>query len=160
MVRRQASRADPLTPEQRRTNMSRIRARNSIPEMTIRRGLHALGLRFYLHDRRLPGTPDLVFPKIRAVIFVHGCFWHAHECSLGVMPRSNATFWSDKIARNQARDREAIERLERAGWRWAVVWECALRGPSRKPIVSVLDDLAAFLRSDDVRTQLNIEGLR
>ncbi|WP_352852578.1 very short patch repair endonuclease [Mesorhizobium sp. M0895] len=158
MARRQATRADPLTSEQRRLNMSRIRARDTGPEMVIRRGLHALGLRYRLHDRRLPGTPDLVFPGARAIVFVNGCFWHGHECSLGVTPRSNAAFWSEKIARTQARDREAFHKLESEGWRLAVVWECALRGPVRRPVESVLDDLATFLCSDAERGRLDISG--
>src|SRR5690242_5086167 len=100
MPRRSAIRDDPLTPLQRRLNMSRIRATDTKPELVVRRGLHALGLRFRLHDRKLPGTPDLVFAAARSVIFIHGCFWHGHDCALGVRPRSNAAFWGAKIGRN------------------------------------------------------------
>lgn len=120
--------------------MSRIRARDTKPEIAIRRGLHALGLRYRLHDRKLPGTPDLVFSGRQAVVFVHGCFWHGHDCPLGVRPRSNAAFWDTKIARNQERDRGAVEELAKRGWRIAVVWECALRGTQAM--------------SEDTRTQI------
>ena len=128
--------------------MSRIRSRDTAPEMIIRRGLHARGLRFRLHDRRLPGTPDLVFSARRAAVFVHGCFWHGHDCPLGVRPRTNAGFWSEKIERNRSRDAEAVERLSALGWRVAAVWECALRGRMRRPIDTVLDELAQFLAGE------------
>ncbi len=147
MTRREATRQDPLTPEQRQHNMSRIRSRDTRPEMLIRRGLHALGLRYRLHVRRLPGTPDLVFPRARAVIFVHGCFWHGHDCALGIKPKTNTEFWSAKITRNQTRDRLAIKELEGKGWRIAVVWECALKGRNRRPIECVLGELSAFVRT-------------
>lgn len=128
--------------------MSRIRSRDTAPEMLIRRGLHAKGLRFRLHDRRLPGTPDLVFSARGAAVFVHGCFWHGHNCPLGVRPRTNAGFWSEKIERNRSRDADAIARLSVLGWRVATVWECALRGRTRQPIDTVLDALVSFLAED------------
>jgi DNA mismatch endonuclease (patch repair protein) len=161
MPRRRAERDDPLTPEQRRLNMTRIRAADTRPEMLIRRGLHHRALRFRLHDRRLPGTPDLVFRSARTVVFVHGCFWHGHDCPLGVRPRSNATFWAEKMAANQARDRSAAETLQAQGWRVATVWECALRGRGRPPLDEVLDRLAAFIRErpkQDARPTLEIQG--
>lgn len=148
MARRQATRKDPLTPDQRRLNMSSIRGRDTEPEMIIRRGLHARGVRYRLHNRKLPGTPDLVFASYRAVVFVHGCFWHGHDCALGVRPRSNAAFWQAKIERNQRRDRQTTDMLISSGWRVAIVWECALRGRSRQPLESVLDELTRFVRSD------------
>lgn len=112
----------------------------------IRRGLHALGLRHRLHDRSLPGTPDLVYRRVRVAVFVHGCFWHGHHCSLGVAPRSNAIFWAQKIARNQARDQDALVRLEQMGWRSVLVWECAIRGPGRRLTEAVLAEVAEFIR--------------
>lgn len=134
--------------------MSRIRSRDTAPEMLIRRGLHAKGLRFRLHDRSLPGTPDLVFRSRRAVVFVHGCFWHGHDCPLGVRPRSNAGFWSEKIERNRLRDAEAVARLSSLGWRVASVWECALRGRTRRSIDTVLDELVSFLAEDTEAIEL------
>lgn len=156
MTRRQATRVDPLTPEQRQVNMSRIRGRDTRPELLVRQGLHARGLRFRLHDRSLPGTPDLVFAGPRVVIFVHGCFWHGHDCALGVRPRSNAAFWSEKIDGNRARDEVAVDRLQALGWRFAIVWECALRGRQRLALDEVLDRLGAFVRSD--AAYLELEG--
>lgn len=154
MTRRQATRTDPLTPEQRRVNMSRIRGRDTRPELLIRNGLHARGLRFRLHGRTLPGSPDLVFAGPRAVIFVHGCFWHGHDCALGVRPRSNAAFWSEKIDRNRARDEAAIDRLQALGWRCAIVWECALRGRQRLALDEVLAKLETFVRGAAPRLEL------
>lgn len=124
---------DPLTPEQRSLCMSRIRGKNTKPEMIVRRGLHALGLRYRLHDRQLPGSPDLVFPGRRAAIFIHGCFWHGHDCPLFRLPSTRTDFWLAKIERNQERDRNALEDLHARGWRSLVIWECALRGRGRLP---------------------------
>lgn len=131
--------------------MSRIKGRDTKPEMLVRRGLHARGLRYKLHDRRLPGTPDLVFRGARAVIFVHGCYWHGHACHLGVRPHTNSDFWAAKISQNAARDERALLALSDEGWRTAVVWECALRGPGRLLFEGVLDELMTFLRSPDSR---------
>lgn len=125
--------------------MSRVRSRDTKPEMVVRKGLHALGHRYRLHDSRLPGTPDLVFPTARVVIFVHGCFWHGHDCRLGVRPKSNAPFWDAKIARNRERDGFADAALLAAGWRVGAVWECALRGTGRLPTEDVLARLSAFV---------------
>lgn len=122
---------DVLTAEQRQLNMSRIRGRDTKPEMLVRRALHARGLRYRLHDRKLPGRPDLVFARYRATVFVHGCFWHMHGCALSKLPATRQEFWRTKLARNATRDREAIDALEAAGWRVMVIWECALRGRSR-----------------------------
>lgn len=136
--------ADVLTAEQRRLNMSRIRGKDTKPEMLIRRGLHARGLRYRLHDRKLPGRPDLVFPRYGVVVFVHGCFWHAHGCALSKLPATRQEFWQQKLAENAARDRRAIEALRADGWRVLVVWECALRGRGRR----IEDDVVAALASD------------
>lgn len=95
--------------------------------MTVRRALHAAGFRYVLHDGRLPGRPDLVLPRHRAIVFVHGCFWHGHACQLFRQPGTHAAFWSEKIGRNRERDARAITALIADGWRVAVVWECALR---------------------------------
>lgn len=133
-----AVRPDPLTPEQRRLCMSRIRATDTKPELIVRQGLHALGLRYRLHDRDLTGTPDLVFPRYRALLFIHGCFWHGHDCPLFKLPASRTDFWKAKIGRNQSRDTEALAALNADGWRTLVVWECAMRGRSRLPLEEFL----------------------
>lgn len=153
---RRATRPDPLTPAQRSRTMSRIRSRDTVPEMIVRRALHARGLRFRLHDRRLPGTPDLVLAGHRAVVFVHGCFWHGHDCRYGVAPAANAAFWAEKIARNRARDEGAERRLLDLGWRVLTIWECALRGIDRRPPDAVAEQAVAFLRSD--ARELTIRG--
>jgi DNA mismatch endonuclease (patch repair protein) len=108
---------DVLTPEQRRLNMSRIRGKDTKPEMLLRRGLHARGFRFRLHRRDLPGCPDLVFSHCHAVIFVNGCFWHGRECPMFKLPATRAEFWRTKVLRNVERDRIAQEKLMRDKWR-------------------------------------------
>ena len=137
---------DVLTPEQRRLVMSRIRCKDTKPEMLMRHGLHGHGLRFRLHGAGIPGRPDMVFPKYRAVVLVHGCFWHGHGCSLFKWPKTRAAFWKTKINRNKERDREVRVALNAAGWRAIVVWECALRGKYRKALPNVLSDAEAFIR--------------
>lgn len=143
---------DVLTPAQRRLNMSRIRGKDTKPELLLRRGLHALGFRFRLHRRDLPGRPDLVFPSRRAVIFVHGCFWHGHGCPMCKMPATRPEFWRAKIAGNRSRDQKAVATLKAAGWRVLIVWECALRGPMRLREVDAVARCSMFLRSQDVPT--------
>ena len=140
--------ADVLTPAQRRLNMSRIRGRDTKPEMMVRRALHARGLRFRLHRRDLPGCPDLVFPRFRACLLVHGCFWHGHDCPLFKMPATRQSFWADKIARNRQRDQSATQELLDAGWRVLVIWECALRGQDRRDFDSVVDECVGFITGD------------
>jgi len=137
---------DVLTTAQRQLNMSRIRGRDTKPEMLVRQGLHARGLRYRLHDRKLPGRPDLVFPRHGAVVFVHGCFWHAHGCALSKLPATRQEFWRQKLEGNAARDRRSIEVLQAAGWRVLVIWECALRGPERLRDEAVLDSAADYIR--------------
>ncbi len=118
---------DILSPEQRSLVMSRVRGGDTKPELILRSGLHRLGIRFTLANRRLPGQPDLVFPKYRSVAFVHGCYWHRHPgCKDATTPKSNTEFWARKFAENVERDRRAQERLIAAGWRVMVVWECQL----------------------------------
>lgn len=140
---------DVLTSEQRRLNMSRIRGRDTKPEMLIRRGLHAQGLRYRLQDRKLPGRPDLVFPRHYAVIFVHGCFWHGHNCPMYRIPATRQEFWKAKIAANRIRDAKAHQALFALGWRVLTVWECCLRGNARWPLESVLDACREFVKGSE-----------
>lgn len=139
--------ADVLTPEQRQLNMSRIQGKNTKPEMLIRRGLHARGLRYRLHDRSLPGRPDLVFKKYYTAVFIHGCFWHAHGCAMSKIPATRQDFWEAKLAANAARDRKAIDTLQSKGWRVLIIWECALRGPQRWTEEALLDLAVNFIHS-------------
>lgn len=141
---------DVLTSEQRQLNMSRISGRDTKPEMLIRRGLHARGLRYRLHDRKLPGRPDLIFPRHHVVILVHGCFWHGHNCPMFRMPATRQEFWSAKIETNQVRDAKVHTALLELGWRVLTVWECSLRGRNRWPLESVLDTCVDFLLGDEV----------
>ncbi len=119
---------DVHTREQRSRNMAAIRSVNTRPEVRVRSALHALGFRFRLHRKDLPGRPDIVLPKHRTVIFVHGCFWHCHRCKYGsVVPATRAAFWAAKRAGNVARDRRNAAALRRLGWRVLVLWECEVR---------------------------------
>lgn len=114
--------------EIRSRTMRAVRSKNTKPELKLRQLLHRAGYRFRLYRKDLPGSPDLVFPRRKAVIFVHGCFWHGHHCRRGArMPKANAEYWAAKIARNIARDARSKEALEAAGWRVYLVWECQLK---------------------------------
>jgi len=128
--------------------MAGIRGKDTKPELVLRRGLHAAGFRFRLHVRDLPGKPDMVFPKWRAVLFAHGCFWHGHDCHLFRIPSSRREFWETKIARNRVVDAASSNALQESGWRLGIVWECALKGRTRLPIEEVIARCAAWLRSD------------
>jgi DNA mismatch endonuclease (patch repair protein) len=122
---------DHLDPERRSENMRRVKGRDTEPEHLVRRALHAMGRRFRLHRRDLPGRPDIVLSKDRLVIFVHGCFWHRHEgCSRTTMPSSRRDFWEAKFNRTIARDAEQIATLGAMGWRTEIVWECEARRPA------------------------------
>ena len=132
--------ADVHTKKQRSFNMSRIKGKDTKPEMLVRKFLHANGYRYKLHDKKLPGKPDIVLPKYRKVIFVHGCFWHGHaNCKYFTVPKTRTEWWTDKINRNKANDEKAVMALRKAGWKVIAVWECSL-----KP-VKVEKTLAAIL---------------
>ncbi len=134
-----------ISPETRSRMMSGIRGKNTRPEMTVRSFLHRGGIRFRLHGRGLPGRPDVVLPRWNAVVFVHGCFWHGHiGCRYFKLPQTREEFWKTKIDGNSRRDSVAVDRLQEAGWRVAVIWECALRDePAR-----ALEELLQFIRSE------------
>ena len=119
--------------------MSRIRSKDTEPEMRVRRALHARGYRFRVHRIDLPGTPDIVLPRFRICVFVHGCFWHGHEnCQKARLPRTRAGFWSDKIYRNQERDNRIVATLEQDGWKVVTIWECETK--TRCLLTSTLDE--------------------
>jgi DNA mismatch endonuclease (patch repair protein) len=136
---------DVVSPEVRSRMMAGIGPANTQPEMLLRKGLHALGWRYRLHEKRLPGKPDLVFPGRQAVIFVNGCFWHGHSCHLFKWPKSRPEFWRDKIGGNIRRDKRVRQQLVDDGWRVADVWECTLKGRERRPLQDVLRECSAFL---------------
>lgn len=127
--------------------MAGIKGKNTKPELVVRRGLHAAGFRFRLHDHALPGQPDIVLSRWRAVIFIHGCFWHAHDCPLFRWPGTRQDFWRQKIGRNKERDAEVEAALDRAGWRVLKIWECSMKGPDRIGADAVVSLAAEWLRS-------------
>lgn len=143
--------ADIVDSATRSRMMSGIRGRDTKPEILVRSLLHRQGFRFRLQVRTLPGRPDLVLPRYHAVIFVHGCFWHGHDCPLFRLPTTRTEFWRSKIEGNQNRDRRVREDLLASGWRVAVVWECALRGAGRD-VEGVVRQLADWLRGEETET--------
>jgi len=136
--------------------MSRIRSKDTKPELLIRRGLHAAGFRFRLHRRDLPGSPDLVLRRHCAVIFVHGCFWHAHaKCKNFKMPRTRAEFWRHKLLANRERDTRNIHTLLEMGWRVLVIWECATR---QKNTVELINGITLWLQSAEKFGELGAQA--
>lgn len=148
--------ADVVDAQTRSRMMSGIRGKDTKPELVIRSGLHRRGLRYRLHDKRLPGKPDMVFRRRKAVIFVHGCFWHGHDCPLFKWPSTHPEFWREKIEGNRARDSKAESRLSELSWRQARIWECALKGKQCHEPEAVIDELAGWLDSDS--DSLTIRG--
>lgn len=120
--------ADVHSKEQRRFNMQQIKGKNTMPELLVRKYLHAQGFRYKLHDNTLPGKPDLVLPKYKTVIFIHGCFWHGHEnCKYFKIPQTRTEWWTDKIHKNRLNDVKAIKLLKKDGWKVITIWECKLK---------------------------------
>ena len=137
--------SDFLSKEERSVRMSHIRSVNTKPEILLRRGLWRIGFRYRVNDKKLPGRPDIVLPKYRTVVFVHGCFWHGHKgCKVYSVPKTNTEFWVAKVARNQERDQEVWRKLEAKGWIVVVVWECQLKKAN-------LDDTVARVCAEIVR---------
>lgn len=119
--------SDRVTRQQRSLIMKAVRTRDTGPEVVVRSLLHRMGYRFRLHARHLPGTPDIVLPKYKTVVFVHGCFWHAHGCPIGRAPKSRNEYWGPKLQANKERDKRNVRALRRDGWRVLTVWQCELR---------------------------------
>lgn len=143
--RKRSDMTDCFDKKTRSRVMSSIGAKNTKPELVLRRALHRLGYRYRLHIKRLPGTPDIVLTKYRAVVFVHGCFWHCHEgCRFAAIPKSNQTFWETKLSRNIERDRLVQSQLVDLGWRVGIVWGCELK---RRGADSVARTVADWLES-------------
>jgi DNA mismatch endonuclease, patch repair protein len=135
--------ADTLTQAERSARMRGVKQRDTALELLVRKGLHKRGLRYRVGDRALPGSPDLVLPSRNAVVFVHGCFWHAHACRLGRRPTSNAAFWEQKALANRARDARKEAQLRALGWRVFIVWQCELSDAVHRE--NALSQLAAAL---------------
>ncbi|QXQ02954.1 very short patch repair endonuclease [Stenotrophomonas sp. 2694] len=143
--------ADTVSQEVRSRMMSRIRNKDSKPELLVRRYLHRHGFRYRIHDLRISGRPDVVLPKYRCVIFVHGCFWHRHRsCKYAATPATRPEFWIEKLEKNRMRDERVQSSLLQAGWRVAVVWECSLKASAD----ATLAELQKFVLSDDKFTEL------
>ena len=137
--------SDVLTAEQRSRCMAAVRGKDTKPEMRLRSELHAMGYRYRLHNASLPGKPDLVFAGRRAAIFVHGCFWHRHDCKAGrSLPATRVEFWVNKLSTNRERDRANVRHLRHLGWRVLIVWECQLKG---RDATRLLRKVAAFLNT-------------
>ena len=135
--------SDVFDAARRSAVMRRVKARDTLPEMTVRRALTRLGARYRLHRKDLPGSPDVVLPGRRLALFVHGCFWHGHDCARGArVPKQNRDYWTAKVARNRARDEAAVAALQAAAWRVETIWECEL-----KDIAALEGRLRALLKS-------------
>ncbi|WP_306395327.1 very short patch repair endonuclease [Telluria beijingensis] len=119
--------SDTRSPSQRRHIMKSVGQKNTGPELVVRRLLHRMGYRYFLHRKDLPGTPDIVFPGKKKAIFVHGCYWHGHGCSKGMLPKSRLEYWAPKIAKNRARDVSNVDALTHLGWRVLTIWQCEIR---------------------------------
>ena len=156
---------DRLTPEQRHQNMSHVRSSNTKLELALRSALWHRGFRYRVNDKRLPGTPDIVLPKYRTVIFVHGCFWHGHKgCKKYTIPKTNTDFWVKKISRNQERDQEVWRQLEAKGWAVVIVWECELEKKRfddtiYRVITGIKENGEAYIRHKEGRKLLRLQRL-
>ena len=140
--------ADVHSKETRSKNMAAISGKDTKAELLIRKALHRSGFRYRLHDKNLPGKPDMVFSKHKAVIFVNGCFWHRHDCHLFKWPSTRKEFWRAKIEGNRVRDIMAIEQLKLAGWRVLTIWECSLKGKSRLPEDVLISRVSSWIGGD------------
>jgi DNA mismatch endonuclease (patch repair protein) len=139
---------DMFYPQKRSEIMSHIRSKNTKSEIMVRKYLHRLGFRFRLHGSKLPGKPDIVLPKYKCVVFVHGCFWHAHEgCKYYRDPKSNAEYWIPKIQRNVERDKQAVRELTSMGWKVEIVWECELKKDAERRLNELVRSIAGRKQS-------------
>jgi DNA mismatch endonuclease (patch repair protein) len=148
--------ADIVDSATRSRMMSGIRSKNTKPELMIRKALHARGFRYRIHCKDVPGNPDLCLPKYRAVIFVHGCFWHGHDCHLFKWPKTRPEFWAEKISQNSERDYKHALQLSAEGWRICTVWECSLKGKGRLDLLSISSKIESWLYSE--RRILEVAG--
>lgn len=145
---------DVVSKAKRSKMMSGIQGKDTKPEMQIRTALHGLGYRYKLHNKNLPGKPDLVFPKYHAVLFVHGCFWHLHNCHLFKWPSTRKEFWMKKITGNKERDIQNIQKLKKRDWRILIVWECSLKGKNRQDFNSIIEKITNWLESGSNKIEI------
>lgn len=137
--------------------MAGIKGKNTKPELLVRKALFAKGYRYRLYSKLLPGKPDIVLSRYKAVIFIHGCFWHGHDCHLYRLPKSNSSFWAEKINKNKCNDKLVFEQLANAGWRIAVIWECSLKGKTKLDFEALITTLERWIVCD--KTNLSLEGM-
>lgn len=137
--------------------MAGIKGKNTKPELLIRKALFAKGFRYRLHSKLLAGKPDIVLSKYKVAIFIHGCFWHGHDCHLYRLPKSNSRFWAEKINKNKYNDTLVIEQLANVGWRIAVIWECSLKGRTKLDFEVLVDTLERWILSD--KMNLSLKGI-
>ena len=137
---------DTVDQKTRSRIMSRVKGKNTKPELLIRRALHRQGFRYRLHDKKLPGHPDLVFPKYKAVVLINGCFWHDHGCYRSTKPKTDVLFWKDKFKQNRERDRRNIESYLNDGWRVLIIWDCALIGKLKLDLDDVTAEITEWLK--------------
>ena len=136
-----------IVPKSRRSEMmAGIKGKNTKPELWIRTGLHRMGFRYKLHDKRLPGKPDLVFPKHRAIILINGCFWHGHNCELFKWPGTRRDFWHQKIEQTRIRDQDNLHEYQELGWKTLIIWECAIKGKYRVGLTETVENAARWLQ--------------
>lgn len=135
--------------------MASVGQKDTGPELSLRSALHKRGLRYRLHDRNLPGSPDLVFPRFHAVIFVHGCYWHSHGCYRSTVPKTRGEFWSKKFEDNKERDERKIRQLLEEGWRVLIVWECVIVGKNSRPVDCIADAVSTWLNGADAREEIS-----
>ncbi len=150
---------DIVSPEKRSQMMAGIKGKNTKPEIKIRKGLFNFGFRYRLHDKVLPGKPDIVLPKYKAIVFVHGCFWHRHMCRLFKWPKSNTDFWQEKLNGNVLRDNKHYYELIKQGWRVLVIWECAVKGKNTNEFTKVILKISDWLKSCDNDIEISEEGV-
>ena len=146
---------DTRTPEQRRRIMRSVKSRNTGPELVVRRLLHGMGYRYRLHRKDLPGRPDIALGPRRKAIFVHGCFWHGHDCPKGRLPKSRLDYWQPKVDKNRERDRTKEEQLKSVGWSVLTIWQC-----ETKDLETLAARLQDFVDSDEIRSTSGREGAR
>ncbi len=140
--------------------MKSIKCKNTKPEMSVRCELHKRGYRYRANDHRLPGRPDIVLPKYNSILFIHGCYWHAHTCDLFKVPKSNRDFWLRKFSENVKRDSENIIKLQSLGWRVGIIWECALRESSRNyEAKKIIYDIECWLKGDRQAIEITKDGI-
>jgi DNA mismatch endonuclease (patch repair protein) len=143
----------------RSKNMRAIKSKNTRPEIFIRQLLHGLGFRFRIHITNLPGTPDIVLRKYKAIIFVHGCFWHGHNCHLFKLPKTRTKFWLNKINDNARRDKKAYQELTHRGWKILYIWECALKGKRKLEVTRLKETIEEWLMAIKYSAEISHRGI-